>query len=56
MYKCIFKVSRKEYKELKSKGLILPTDDVYKAYDYKKRIVYTVYRFIEESKNKKEEG
>jgi hypothetical protein len=48
MYNRIFKISRKEYKELKSKGLILPTDDVYKAYDYKKRIVYTVYRFSEE--------
>jgi hypothetical protein len=52
MYKCIFKVSRKEYKELKSKGLILPTDDVYKAYDYRKRIVYTVYRFSEEKREK----
>ena len=55
MYKCIFKVSRKEYKELKSKDLILPTDDVYKAYSYKKRIVYTVYRFIEDTNEKEEE-
>lgn len=56
MYNLVFKITRKEYKELKAKELILPTDDVYKAYDYKKRIIYTVYRFVDEKENKNEEN
>lgn len=51
-YKRIEKISRKEYRKRKKNGEINPLDDIYKAHDYKGRIIYTIYHFeMEEKEN-----
>lgn len=50
-YKRIEKINRKEYKRRRDNGELNPLDDIYKAYDYKGRIIYTIYHYEEEEKN-----
>ena len=46
MYKRIAKLTKKQYKQWKKENKIQEKDDVYKTYDYKGHIIYTIYRFI----------
>ena len=54
-YQRIEKINRKEYKRRKANGELNPKDDIYKAYDYKGRIIYTIYRSTPLEEREKEE-
>ena len=54
-YLRIEKINRKEYKRRKANGEINPLDDIYKVYDYKGRIIYTIYRSTPLAETEEEE-
>ena len=41
-------LTRKEYKERIKAGKISSLNDVYKTHDWRGRIIYTIYEFVEE--------